>query len=304
MESESIGSSTIQKPVDDLYRELDDLRQKNAEMKTEIRRLRERSDQIVRERDVLNSEVKRISETIRRLKSERDSLNAKVRELKQKRDELQATAAKKREALTKLLQQARESSEQLQGNMSELSRQIKGLEWYIQTNPLAAKTEREIVAKIGALEANLAKHRGLRNLRDKLLQLKIEVGALRRQAQTVHQELTSKAEESEKTHTAMQEQVKILAEKKNEADAKHALYLDQNNMRHEAVVALRQNSARIDEIRAQIGEVKVSSKIDKAEKLKLKYKEAANEKLRTGRKLSLDEFRALMGDTLSESDDE
>lgn len=272
--------------------------------KTEIRRLRERSDQIVRERDSLNSEVKRISETVRRLKAERDSLNAKVRELKQKRDELQATAAKKRETLTKLLQQTRESSEQLQGNMSELSRQIKSLEWYIQTNPLAAKTEREIVAKIGALEANLAKHRGLRNLRDKLLQLKIEVGALRRQAQAVHQELTSRAEESEKTHIAMQQQVRILAEKKNEADAKHALYLDQNNLRHEAVVALKQNSARIDQIRAQIGQVKVSSKVDKAEKLKLKYKEAANEKLRTGRKLSLDEFRALMGDTLSESDDE
>lgn len=304
LESEAMGSSTVQKPVDDLYRELDDLQQKNAEKKTEIRRLRERSDQIVRERDSLNSEVKRISETVRRLKAERDSLNAKVRELKQKRDELQATAAKKRETLTKLLQQTRESSEQLQGNMSELSRQIKSLEWYIQTNPLAAKTEREIVAKIGALEANLAKHRGLRNLRDKLLQLKIEVGALRRQAQAVHQELTSRAEESEKTHIAMQQQVRILAEKKNEADAKHALYLDQNNLRHEAVVALKQNSARIDQIRAQIGQVKVSSKVDKAEKLKLKYKEAANEKLRTGRKLSLDEFRALMGDTLSESDDE
>ncbi|MGA2460969.1 MAG: hypothetical protein ABSF82_06065 [Candidatus Bathyarchaeia archaeon] len=304
MESESMDSNTVQNPVDDLYRELDDLKQKNVEKRTEIRRLRERVEQIVNERDALNSEVKRVSDTVRKLKTERDSLNAKVRELKQKRDEFQAAAAKKREALAKLLQQAQESSEELHGNMSELSREVKSLEWYIQTNPLAPKTEREIVAKISALEANLAKHRGLRKLRDKLLQLKIEVPGLRRQAQAVHQELTQKAEESEKTHTAMQEQVRILAEKKNEADAKHALYLDQNNLRHETITALRRNMARIDEIHSQIGEVKVSSKVDKAEKLKLKYKEAANEKLRTGRKLSLDEFRALMGDTLSGSDDE
>jgi uncharacterized coiled-coil DUF342 family protein len=304
LESGTMDSSTVQNPVDDLYHELDDLRQKIAERKTEIRRLRERVEQIVRERDALNSDVKQVSEMVRKLKNERDSLNAQVRELKQKRDEFQGTATKKREALAKLLQQAQESSEELHGNMSELSRQVKSLEWYIQTNPLAPKTEREIVAKISALEANLAKHRGLRHLRDKLLELKIEVAALRKQAQAVHQELTQKAEQSEKTHTAMQEQVRILAEKKTEADAKHALYLEQNKLRHDAVTALRQNVARIDEIRSQIGEVKVSSKVDKAEKLKLKYKEAANEKMRTGRKLSLDEFRALMGDTLSETDEE
>lgn len=33
LESEAMGSSTVQKPVDDLYRELDDLQQKNAEKK-------------------------------------------------------------------------------------------------------------------------------------------------------------------------------------------------------------------------------------------------------------------------------
>jgi uncharacterized coiled-coil DUF342 family protein len=299
-----MSSDAVQTSVDVLYRELEDLTGKNAEKKLEIRRLRERIDQIVKERDNLNAEVKRVSDTVRKLKTERDSLNAQVRALKQKRDELQSTAAKKRETLTKLLQQTRESSEELRGSMSELSRQIKSLEWYIQTNPLAPKTERGIIAKISALEANLAKHKGLRDLRDKLLQLRIEVAALRRAAQAVHQELTQKAEESEKTHTAMQEQVKILSEKKNEADAKHALYLDENRLRHDAITAVRQNSERMDQIRSQIGEVKVSSRVDKAEKLKLKYKEAANEKLKAGRKLSLDEFRALMGDTLSESDDE
>lgn len=50
--------------------------------------------------------------------------------------------------------------------------------------------------------------------------------------------------------------------------------------------------------------MKVSSKTEKAEKLKSKYKEAANEKLRTGGKLSFEEFQALMGDALSGSDEE
>jgi uncharacterized coiled-coil DUF342 family protein len=59
----------------------------------------------------------------------------------------------------------------------------------------------------------------------------------------------------------------------------------------------------MDQIRAQIREVK-PSKVEKGEKVKSKYKEAANEKLRTGGKLSFEEFQALMGDSLSDSDDE
>jgi uncharacterized coiled-coil DUF342 family protein len=34
------------------------------------------------------------------------------------------------------------------------------------------------------------------------------------------------------------------------------------------------------------------------------HKEAANEKLRSGRRLSLEEFQALMADTASDSDEE
>lgn len=161
-----------------------------------------------------------------------------------------------------------------------------------------------MVAKIGALEVNLAKHKGLKNVRDNLLRLKVEVGALRIQAQSTHEELTKIAEESEKVHTAMHELVKVLADKKKQADQKHTEYLEQSKERHEAFTTLKNDLQRIDEIRAQIGEAKVSSKVEKAEKVKSKYKEAANEKLRTGGKLSFEEFQALMGDSLSDSGDE
>lgn len=297
-----MDSKVIQTPVDHLYRELEELKLSSNSKKAEIAFLKKQINDIVTKRDALNAEVKRISEDVRKLKSKRDSLNTRVKELKRKRDELRAAASQKREVLSKLLEQARQISEQLQGSVSELSRQIKGLEWYIQTNPLAPKTERNLVAKISALEINLAKHKGLRNVRDKLLRLKIEVGALRIQAQSTHEELTRIAEESEKAHSAMQELLKVLIETKKEADAKHSEYLEQSKLRHDAIIVLKESLIRIDQIRSQIGEVKKSSKVEKGEKLKLKYKEAANEKLRTGGKLSFEEFQALMGD--STSDDE
>lgn len=299
-----MDSNAIQTPVEHLYCELEELKARNANKKAKISLLRKQIDETVKKRDELNAELKRVSEDIRKLKSKRDSLNAKVKELKQKRDELRTFASQKREVLSKLLEQARQISEQLQGSMSELSRQIKGLEWFIQTNPLAPKTERNLVARISALEANLAKHKGLRNVRDKLLRLKIEVGGLRMQAQATHEELTKMAEESEKVHTSMQELVEVLTEKKKQADAMHSEYIEQSKQRHDAITAFKENLLRMDEIRSQIGEVKKSSKIEKAEKLKSKYKETASEKLRTGGKLSFEEFQALMADTPSESDDE
>lgn len=298
-----MDSTTLEAPVENLYRELETLKERNAAKKAKISLLREQIEEIVKKRDTLNSEVKRTYEEIREVKGKRDSLNAKVKELKDKRDALRVLASQKREALSKLLERARRISEQLQGSMSELSRQIKGLEWFIQTNPLSTKAERNLVAKISALEVNLVKHKGLRNVKDKLLQLRVEVGALRLQAQATHEELTKVAEESEKIHAAMQELVKILVAKRKEADAKHSEYLERNQERRDVVAELRANIERMDKVRAQIGEAKTIPKL-KGEKLKSKYKEAANEKLRTGGKLSFEEFQALMDDGGSEDDDE
>jgi uncharacterized coiled-coil DUF342 family protein len=101
----------------------------------------------------------------------------------------------------------------------------------------------------------------------------------------------------------MKELAKVLAETKKKADQKHAEYIAQSEERHEAIIGLRNNLARIDEIRAQIRDA-TPSKVEKAERLRSKYKEAANEKIRTGGKLSFEEFQALMGDSPSESDDE
>ena len=298
-----MDSTTLEAPVENLYRELETLKDSNAAKKAKINLLREQKEEIVKKRDALNSEVKRTSEKIRELKGKRDSLNAKVKELKDKRDALRVQASKKREALSKLLEQARTISEQLQGTMSELSRQIKGLEWFIQTNPLSTKVERNLVARISALEVSLVKHKGLRNVKDKLLQLRVEVGALRLQAQATHEELTKVAEESEKIHAAMQELVKILVANRKEADAKHSEYLEKSKERRDVVAELRANLERMDKVRAQIGEAKTIPKL-KGEKLKSKYKEAANEKVRTGGKLSFEEFQALMDDGRSEDDGE
>ncbi len=298
-----MNSEIIQTPVDSLYQKLDELKDENAARRDKLNLIRRRMDETVRKRDALNAEVKLTSEEIRKLKAKRDALNAKVKELKVKRDALRAVAAQKREALEKVLEQARHISEQLQGSVSGLLRQIKGLDWFIQTNPLAPKTERNVVTKIAALEVDLAKHKGLRNVKDRLLQLRVEVGALRLQAQATHEELTKVAAESEKIHAAMQALMKTLTEKKKTADTKHAEYLELNKEGRTVAAGLRENMQHIDEIRAQIGQAKTLPKL-KAERLKSKYKEAANEKLRTGGKLSFQEFQAFMEDSGSEGEDD
>ena len=289
---------------DQLYRELETLRNQNTAKKQEITTLRQNVEDIVKDRDQLNAEVKIVADEIKSLRSRRDSLNARVKELKQKRDELRIAATKKRQTLSQLLEQAQQVSEKLQGNMSDITRQITRLEWQIQTTPLAPKTERNLVVRIAELETHLAKHKELKNVKDRLLRLRVEVGALRIQAQSTHEELTKLAEESERVHNEMQQKVKTLSDKRKEADAKHAAFLEKNKLRGETIAGLRKNLSRIEEIRNQIGEFKTSSKSEKAEKVKTKYKEAAEEKMRTGGKLSFEEFQALMADTISEGEED
>lgn len=101
-----MDSKPIQTAVEHLYRELEQLKASSANKKVEIRLLRTRIDETVRQHDGLNAEVKRISTEAKKLREKRDSLNAKVKELKTKRDELRSKALKKRETLSKLLEQA------------------------------------------------------------------------------------------------------------------------------------------------------------------------------------------------------
>jgi len=296
-----MASETIQAPIDNLYRELDNLRADNATKKTEIASFRKLIDESAKKRDALNGEVKGLSEEVKKLKAKRDELNSRVRELKTRRDELRAQAGEKREALSKVLEQTQQMSDQLKGSVADLYKQINSLEWYIQTNPLAPKTERSIIAKISALEVDLAKHKGLRHVKDKLIQLRVEVGALRLQAQSTHAELTKIAEESEKIHNEMQALAKTMIGKKKEADLAHAEFLERSQARRESVNRLRANLERMDQLRSKIGEAKESPRL-KGEKLKSKYKEAASEKMRTGGKLSFEEFQALMEDMGPDSD--
>jgi len=296
-----MASETLESPIDTLYRELDELRSRNNAKRAEIATLRKEMDESAKKRDDLNAEVKGCSEEARKLKAKRDALNARVKELKTKRNELRSQAAEKRETLSKVLQQTQQMSEQLKGSVAELYKQINSLEWYIQTNPLAPKTERSIIAKISALEFDLAKHKGLRSVKDKLLQLRVEVGALRLQAQATHEELTRIADESEKIHNSMQELVKTMIGKRKEADNAHAEFIEKSQTRREAVNELRANLDRMVQLRSKIGEAKESPRL-KGEKLKSKYKEAANEKVRSGGKLSFEEFQALMEDLGPDSD--
>jgi len=299
-----MASETIQStPIDNLYRELDDLRAKNTAKRSDIAALRTQMDDSANRRDDLNAEVKSLSEEVKKLKAKRDAGNARVKELKIKRNELRDQAAEKRETLSKVLQQTQQMSEQLKGSVAELYKQINSLEWYIQTNPLAPKTERSIIAKISALEFDLAKHKGLRSVKDKLLQLRVEVGALRLQAQATHEELTRIADESEKIHNAMQELVKSMFSKRKEADAAHAEFIEKSQTRREAVNELRANIERLSQLQSKIGEARESPRL-KGEKVKLKYKEAANEKMKSGGKLSFEEFQALMEDLGPDTDQE
>ena len=150
-----------------LYSELEKLRSENINKKREISSLRLEIESLIKGRDTLNADVKKVADDIKQLRNKRDSLNSKVKELKLKRDELRIAATKKRQTLSHLLEQAQKSSEKVQGNMSELTKQITRLEWQIQTNPLDPKTERNMITRIAELEKHLAKHKELKNVRDK-----------------------------------------------------------------------------------------------------------------------------------------
>jgi len=133
------------------------------------------------------------------LKDERDKLNAEVKEIKKRRDEANEEV---RKLVTKYKELGGASSgEDLKG----LSKEMKRLEWKLQTSVLKIDKEDALVDKIKTLKKKLDPYEGL-------IKISEEIDSKKKASRIAHDKILAASEESQKKHDGFVEMIKGIRE--------------------------------------------------------------------------------------------
>ena len=269
---------------------IEDLDEKIISSRTRRNQLDDQAKLLAGKRDKLNEQFQKLKGQVQELKERRDSLNLHVRELKEKREEARRRLEAKRDEADSVRNTIASLEKRASGGYSGLKKRMQELEWRIQTNPLSSKEEAKLIAQIKGLESQLVVHDKIRELRDRTIMLQAEINAARLVANETHERLSEIAKESEVYHEKMIEVVKQASDLKSKADEAHLSYsqikqqADQVHLEYIKAKELRQKIIVEDQM----------TRLRKQQEVRKKVEDTAEEKLKRGEKLSLDEFRALV----------
>jgi uncharacterized coiled-coil DUF342 family protein len=277
-----------------LFREISALRESNVRFVEQRESLNQKARELLEQRNKLNEEFKRLIGEVKSLKARRDELNRKVKELKSSRNVARDAAVAQRERLEKLRNRSDELSERIEGNPRRAVEEFNRLEWKMQTSTLTPKGEKEIIKRLKELEAQVLVAKRADAIRDKIVGTRATIGGKRLQAQSYHEQMTKVVEESEVIHNKLVEVAASASAAKAAADQAHAAFVEALKGADNAHKDYVMNLVKIRELRQKISQSGPMAKLRKAQEVREKLEKSGAEKLEQRKRLSLEEFKALM----------
>jgi uncharacterized coiled-coil DUF342 family protein len=288
----STKAQTKNESVEELSKQLSILREQKNELEAEAHGWMEK-------RDKLNDMMKRSRAEAEELRVERDRLNSEVKELKERRDDIRAEIHEKLKEISKVEDERRIlAKKKPERSHQTLQREIEDIDWTIQTTPLTAQKDKELVGKVRQLETQLAVHRKIEQMTGKIGQFRADIKAMRTETEGLHKSLMEKAEKSQETHRRLMEKVEKSKALKKEADGMHQQLL---LTREKITPVQREINAVLNRIRQLEGELR-KEKQTSEDAVRETLQKRAEERLRRGEKLSWEEFQ-LLGEKETKEED-
>lgn len=277
------------------------LRTKLRELKTQarddlevLRRDRDQMREYKKIRDEHNKEVRALIESVKAEREARDAINKDITEAKDRRAALHAQ-------LKSAYDEIRDLRGTVVGSPSSdqrrMLRHVEELEWKQQTEQLSIDEERSIVEEIAKIEEKLVKIGQEKEKQDRIMEVRRLARKLKSEATDIHQKVIELSEQSQIHH---QEVVRIrpqLEEYKKSADTAHQNFVEWLKKVKDGENTLKNLRTQIDEIqgkiRKHVAENKDVERTEKRSRQKEHEQErvdAAVDKLKSGKRLTFDEF--------------
>ena len=280
--------------VDDLLRKIEELEVQAKALKEHRDFLDEESKKQAEKRDTLNLEHKKIREEIVYYKSERDQINQKVSELKKERVELKNKIETKQQQYSQTREKVKGLLTKTSTSKGETERQIKALDWKIQTNSLTKTEEDNIINQIKLLEQQHLIQKEASNLKEKAVTSKAEIVALQIRNNDIRDRMSEHVARGQEHHNKMLEKIKEAEEVKDRADKAHQEFIklrEEANTEHAKYSELIR---QISEINHEIAMLEESTRKKRENEVIDAQAENAYKKMKEKKKLTFEEFQALM----------
>ncbi|RLG48976.1 MAG: hypothetical protein DRO06_00295 [Thermoproteota archaeon] len=281
-----------------------DLRHKLGELRARLRQIRDERRKIIEELRGLREERRKLIEEAKAKRKQLRELIAKRNELREKLKELKEERREALERFREARDQAMKLKEQYQSIISEvgvpekvLRRRIAILERRIETQPLSKDVEREIVMRIGHLEAQLQALIEAKSIRRKYIEAMAEAERWRFFVRDSSERMREIFSEISKLNETISSIIGELDELRSKIDEISSVINEKNEVVDEMKKEMDAIFQEIVETQGKIREIHRGAEEalrEVEERILKRLAEEALEKYKAGEKLTLEELRALI----------
>lgn len=274
--------------------EIEQLDQRIANLKKQIREIEAEARALATKRDKLNEQFKTYRDQILELKNQRNSSNEKVKALKLHRDDARAKIAILIEEIkvrkTKIDELRKKKPKRSQ---EQLEKEFQELEWTIQTSSLDLIDEKQLVNAVKEIEPQLAIYRRIEKQTTKIAAVREEIETLEVTANSDHRELTAIAQKSQELHKTLVGKIEESRVAKAQADDMHIAYIEKREKAKSQYEELKGLSEQKKNLENSLRIEDKNKRISKEKALKEELESLARQKLQKGEKISWQEFQLL-----------
>lgn len=277
--------------------EMNSLKSEVKEWRMKLNGLDNRKEDLFRDKRKIGSDIYSRIKNSKENRNKRDSLTGVVKNTKMSKEEIEARI----NVLENEIKTLKDDRKKLLDKLGvedpiRLKKNIKGLEFKIETEGLTFEKEKEMMKVLSKMKKQYESSKSVGNM-EKQIDIKFrEIRELRQELDITKKIVQHSAKESQKHHVEMIESSKEIDElRKKEAEIDEKIDSIKKEM-HGITEELDKRNAKIDELRNLLHDSNVQLKedVDKQNKEILRHKdEEVKEKLKTGKKLTTEDLLIL-----------
>ena len=286
-----------QAEIDKLLSELNTVKSEVRELRNKINTLDRKKEELYREKRKISSDIHSRIRVAKDSKDKRNNLTEAVKNTKHSKEELEARLLVLDEEVKTLKEEKRRLLEKIGvGDPMMLKKEIKKLEFRIETEGVTFEKEKELMKVLSKMKKQYDSSKVIIDIEQKLSTKFRELRELRDMTDMTKKIVQVSAKESQKHHVELIESSKEIDELKKKEDN-----FESEASKYKSDIAavgeeLNNKIARLDDLRKILGEnnVKLKEDVERSNHEILKQKDQeVQEKIKTGKKLTTEDLLIL-----------
>jgi uncharacterized coiled-coil DUF342 family protein len=283
--------------INSLMEELNSLKSELRDFRVKINSLDQKKEELFREKRRVSSEIFAKIQNAHGYKEKRNSLTSIVKDSKHSREELEEILKKLDADIHSLKDEKRKILEKLGiDDPMKIKKQIKQLEFKIETSALSFDKERELMKVVSKLKKQFESSKSVGEIEKKLDVKFRELREIREQLDMTRKIVQHSAKESQKQHVELIESSKNIDDLKDKEQHLEESIGKYKSEIHALNDEMSKKLGRLDEIKKKLSEnnIKFREDFEKTGSEILKQKDVeVQEKLKTGKKLTTEDLLVL-----------